>query len=287
MSLTVLLDQKRTLFQSLGAGWLLDFVVDPACLTALETRTAAGEATARWFVEELSVSLERITGPEMEEDVGSFIDRYGEALAYWRLSKRGVLVERIKEQHGVQTPDFTATGDSGKFFVEVKTPRIVANDPGLPRGWTAHEVMVYDSLNARMAMEASAQRPGAHFGELAIDPYRPSLNAGFTGPVVPTKRLSSAQRVNILVRKIEAMIKPEQFSSGPTVLLVPLLRLPLDIDHPSAIVPGYFDEASECVVSGEWWHVGWGQTGDPMLGFPDFPGATNLADRLDRHGIMA
>lgn len=285
-SLNSLLDNRRSRFSALGCGWLLDTSIDPECLNDLERWATEKDSTAVYFCKQIEKELTDLNGPEDHEVLGRTIDVYAEALVYWRFRLRGVSICRVPAEAGVKTPDFELSIKDRSYFVEVKTPGIVAADPDLPRGTIAQDQMVYDALDSKIALEDKAKVRGVQWCELEIDPFQPSLNAPSEGDQATRRRLTRSQYLDIFTEKVSGMIKPKQLERGDSLLLIVPLRISLDFGSSVSLAPVYFDEEGPACLSGDAWHVACGKIGDQIYCMPRFEGASNLAGRLEKDGLF-
>ena len=223
------------------------------------------------------------TQPEQMVEPSALFEEYGEALCLIELKQRavprGCVVTRLasgaRAKQGLRTPDIKCTGPDGDFYIEVKVLDMVG-------GQYAAKSLAGEAFDNEVEL-AGRMKPGVNFGKpLEIAPL------GKHG-----RRRTHAEDLDDYIRKIGGNIKRKQLTVGPTFMLVVDARAPLRCYAPSCLVPAYFQAArhpslgmaGEC-VSGDWWQVGFGHSGDLILGESEFEGKGNLEGRQQANGIL-
>jgi hypothetical protein len=142
-------------------------------------------------------------------------------------------------------------------------------------GWVRHQKLALDALGKKADLDERARKPGIHFGE-------PIEISGFEPGAEP------ADRIEIVIRKIRGNAKFDQLTYGPTLLVIDMGRIECESQHPSALLPVYFNEGppDPAIASGELWHAALGRVGDMIYRLPEFAGKSNLDRPLKETGTL-
>lgn len=233
-------------------------------------KRAPTDATLTALNEELRKKLKAVTRPEDYTQMGQAYEAYAEASFWLAMADRGVNLERTPGtgQLNQKRPDFVHHHKAGDIYFEVKALEIAAP-------LTRHKELAHEALENAADIEERARQPGVHFGE-------PLEISG------PLPGMPLAERLSATIDKIVNNVKPGQIHYGPTVLVVDLGRLETIPYGPSSLLPVFFHDKppAESCVSGELWHIGFGNPGERLYGLPEFDGKSNLAGRQDREGIL-
>jgi hypothetical protein len=255
------------MINSITTNWAV-FRMDGTTLQEIDRRASGGDAVLVQMRGELLAKIISITKPTDYTAIAQAYEIFEEAFIYITLSDKQLPLSRTPGTggHAQKRPDFQCDHALGRFFVEVKTL-------DFQDGPLRHDDIANNALDAKANLEIKSRRPGVHVGEpVSISSHRPGSTA--------------TDRIETAIKKIRGNLKREQIIYGPTVLVVDLTRLLLDGSHPSALLPSYYHSTSQACVSGELWHVGFGQPNDLILVPPEFEGATNIDRRLQQTGIL-
>lgn len=261
-------ERVKALFAGLTENWPVTRI-ELGLLDRLDA-LAINNQTAASLRDEILQALTLITRPEDYAHIAHAYTLYAEG-AFWVLAQgKGVLLIRTPGtgEHGEKRPDFEGSFGERKFYIELKT--LDFSDGNL-----RHRALANDALESNADLEARARAQGVHFGEpIGIASDRPDMTI--------------AERIDVVVRKILGNAKMDQLSFGPTILVVDLTRYQVNGDHPSSLVPTYYDShpSVEVCVSGELWHIAFGKIGDQVFCAPHFHGETNLDGRLTTNGVL-
>ncbi len=222
---------------------------------------AARRDLIRWFGK---VNKVQEFGP-----IAQAFEVYAEACAYLVLKAKGIALERTpgtgKDKQ--KRPDFIYTTSGGSIYFEVKCLDVEG-------GTRRHAELADRALDVAVKLDLKRRKPGVHFGELEISPFEPGSKP--------------SDRIEKVIQKIRSNLKRDQIRYGPTILVVDLGRLELVAQHPSSLLPVYFNEGMPSITcaSGELWHVAFGRKGDMIYQLPEFEGKTNLDRPLEEEGVL-
>lgn len=241
----------------------------------------SSDADILLYRDSLGEKLRAWTRAEQMQESGAVFEVYGEVACLLELQDRaapkGCSVRRFpagpRAKVGLATPDFVATGPDGDFYIEVKVLDMAG-------GQWAGRSLAYKSLENHAELDARL-KPGVNFSApLEIAPL---------GESDPSKY---SLVIDNYIQRICSNIKKAQLSVGPTFLMIFDARIPLDNFEPTCLVPCYFDNTlaisgleGEC-LSGDWWQVALGQSGDLILGRSEFEGKGNLRGRQQANGVL-
>ncbi|WP_114944394.1 hypothetical protein [Microvirga calopogonii] len=238
-------------------------------LDEIERLALNGSPTAQSIEKEFRAFVNAITLQNFAA-IAQAYEVYCEGVACVLLDKQGIKFKRTPGTggHKQQRPDLECELDGIRFFVEVKALEVQG-------GKYHHQGIMNEALEIQADLDERAKEPGVHVGG-ALE---------LSGFKVGATR---ADRIESLIEKIENNAKFDQLTYGPTVLMVMLGRLPSDADGPYALVPAYMDETSYSpnVLSGELWHVGFGQPGNLILDWVEFEGAKAIDRLLSKEGVL-
>jgi len=181
-----------------------------------------------------------------------FSQLLGEAQFYLLSKNRGVALERVPEGTG-KTPDFKLTADN--IFFEVKTLSVVEGEQGIRK-------LQEDSLVSQVSIENQLKN-GARSASsvMTIQPYGAKPYQNGKGAVTAA--------IETLVEKVKQNFKAEQFSMGPTFLVLNLSLLPPNRNENCILRPAYYDDYMfPRTVSGELWMLAFGRLNMLILGYP-------------------
>ena len=207
------------------------------------------------------------------EDVESIVglkETYSEALIYSKLSSL-VHIKNIPESN-TKTPDFEIIFRDFKLYAEVKSLSMIG-------GNYKYKTIMKEALNSQISLEDQINngKAVASFMRL-IQPY----NSG-RGHHDPT---SSEMIINALINKIEQNLKKDQYSLGPTVLIVDFAdQLLLNCSIENALCEHFSDDRWEC-ISGPLWHVAFGTVGKEICDYYILGDEFNKFGVQNRNGIL-
>jgi hypothetical protein len=178
-------------------------------------------------------------------------DSFSELLMFVRLA--GLFsVERVAEEAGKKTPDFQVLEDK-TLFIELKALTVVD-------GALKHGKIIADGLKARIELEAKINdgSPVATSSQV-IQPHQKSGK--------PYDPWSVKLVTENLIGKIDQNISKEQFSRGPTVLLIDLCD---ELLLHGVASENLQREYGSPPTSGELWHAAFGKIGAQMKKAQEF-----------------
>jgi hypothetical protein len=280
MALLTELNRIRRMMANASSFQWNEFLLRENVLERLE---ASPELDLKASVAQLAKRFAAWTQPEQTNEAAQLFEEYGEAYCLLELKvrgmKKGCVVTRLsaggRAKRGLKTPDIHCTGPDSDFFIEIKVLDMVG-------GQSAAKQLVTESFENAVELDARL-KPGVNFGKpLELAPL------GRHG-----RHRTHAENIDDYIRRISGNIKKKQLTVGPTFLLVVDMRVPLNCYSPSCLVPTYFQQApypspdfpGEC-VSGDWWQVGFGRTGNLVLGRSEFEGKGNLQGYQRADGIL-
>lgn len=266
MSLQTEALRLKQMINSLTVNWSL-FRIDDAILHEIQRGASSGDAVLAQAQADLHSAFVSITQPTDYSGISQAYEIFEEALVYITLRDRKLPLSRTPGTGGYaqKRPDFQCDHALGRFYVEVKTL-------DFQDGWIRHDAIANEGLDAKAKLDGRARVPGVHVGDaICISAHRPGSTA--------------TDRIETAIKKIKGNLKREQVTYGPTILVVDLSRLSLDGGHASALVPTYYESTLESCVSGELWHVAFGEPNDLILACPSFEGQSNIDRRLRETGV--
>lgn len=235
----------------------------------LEDAEPANPALTK-LIDELALIAEQKNFALDAAAVNKFFQKLGEAHFYVLCAARGVVLERIPEAK-IKTPDFRWPPQVGQIHFEVKTLSVVDGESGIDEA-------LETSFDAQLDLEG--QRNSGKVVSMATSEFAPYGDKGHKSP-----RLVAV--IDTLLEKIRGNIKPEQFSTPNTFLVVNLSMLPPAITEPQALRPVYCDVPScPTPVSGEIWMIGFGQPGMLIFDEPEFEGKPCIQGRFEKLGVL-
>lgn len=257
------------MMSGLTTNWPI-FRMQPDVLDEIEHNGNAGDAVLLAAYEAILSRLEAVRQPEDFGPIAQAYEEYSEASVYLLLTGRGVSLARTAGTGGMKQkrPDFTCSHNGGNIYIEVKS---LDFDEGSVR----HRRLALDALDKKADLDQRARKPGVHFAE-------PIDISGFDAAAGP------ADRIEIVIRKIRSNSKFDQLTYGATLLVVDMGRLECEAQHPSALLPVYFNDGppDPAIASGELWHVACGRIGDMIYKIPEFAGKPNLDRPLKENGTL-
>jgi hypothetical protein len=267
-----LLKLKQDINQ-IGQSWLLDNV-NLDVIDRLLTAARLGESNE---YAEYVKQIERWTdtclaGIQDYDALRGLADTYSEAQVFLRLNAIGS-VQRVREDR-TPKPDFSTYYDSTPLYLELKTMDVVG-------GSLKHDRIMREALDRRIDLERQLKDGRSiAFSEGSVAPYQSSRR--------PYNPYSTKLVIETLVRKVQQVLKSEQFLLGPTVLILDLTWVLLHGTLAEALqqrsMLAYAGTNSE--ISGELWHVAFGQVGDTLLK-PD-PDEFDCSDGvLEEEGLLS
>lgn len=253
----------------LTTNWPI-FRMQSDVLDEIEKRSDAGDAVLSTAHEAILRHLQRVRQPEDFVSIAQAYEEYSEASIYLLLTQRGLRLARTPGtgQMKQKRPDFTCTYTGGNIYIEVKSL-------DFDEGWVRHKRLAMDALDKQADLEERARKPGVHFGE-------PIEISGFDLAAGP------ADRIETVIKKIRGNSKFDQLTYGATLLVVDMGRLECETEHPSALLPVYFNDGppDAAIASGELWHIACGLIGDMIYTIPEFAGKPNLDRPLKESGTL-
>lgn len=224
------------------------------------------------------------TQPLQTVEAAALFEEYGEAVCLLEIKSRGAVkglkVRRLSTQPrakvGLKTPDIECTMPDGEiFYIEIKVLDMAGNH-------IAAKELIEDAFENRIEMEQRFEPSTTFSRPLVISPH----GKGALGR-------PRAALLDNYIRRVNSNVKKAQVTVGPTFLLIFDARIPLSTYDSSCLAPAYYQLPrgtkqilpGEC-VSGDWWHVGFGESGDLLLGESEFEGKGNLGGRLRADGVL-
>lgn len=219
---------------------------------------------------ELLQKLSAVQSPEDHNAMAQVYEAYSEASFWLEMANRGVVLSRTPGtgSKGQQRPDFVHNHQSGPIYFEIKALEIA--NPII-----RHSEIANSALENAAELDGRARISGVHFGE-------PLALSG------PMPFASVAERIDATIEKIANNVKVGQIYYGPTVLVVDIGRHPVMPHGPSNLLPVFFHDEppAESCVTGEFWQIGWGKSGEQVFCLPEFDGKSNLAGYQRKDGIF-
>lgn len=253
----------------LTTNWPI-FRMQPDVLDEIEQKGNAGDVVLSAAYAAILRHLQKVRQPEDFGPIAQAYEEYSEVSVYLLLSRRGLSLARTAGTGEMKQkrPDFTCTHNGGNIYIEVKSL-------DFDEGWVRHRKLALDALDKQADLDRRARKPGVHFSE-------PIEISGFDAATGP------ADRIEIIIRKIRGNSKLDQLTYGPTLLVVDMGRLECEAQHPSALLPVYFNDGppDPAIASGELWHVACGLMGDMIYKIPEFAGKPNLDRPLTESGTL-
>lgn len=208
------------------------------------------------------------------EDYNSLLELkniYSESYIFSKL-KSLLVVEKMPEQSN-KTPDFKVKYRGADIFIELKSLNMID-------GTFKHKNIMNESMQSKIDAETQIENgTQIAFGEQLIKPYKKCNKPYDCGSVKLV--------IESLIDKINQNIERAQYSLGDTVLLVDLSgQLPLMAKPSQAIQEKYYDTIGRSDVSGELWHIAFGEMGSEIYRALEFEGADNKDGQLSKEGIL-
>jgi len=209
------------------------------------------------------------------DNVKNFValkEKFSELLMFTKLARR-YPTQAIRKTP-TPTPDFRVTFRTLEFFVEMKSLNLINAEGN-------HRSIMNDALGSKIEMERQVKE-GKRFASsfFVIQPYRRGNNYD------PD---STSAVVEALIEKVDQNISRDQFTFGPTILLLDFSDQLLLHGSPSGNLQREFVCNAENVPvpqSGELWHLAFGTVGMPMKRVIDFEGLDETDAPLNREGIL-
>lgn len=257
------------MISDLTTNWPITRIL-PDVLDQIELKHRAGDAVLSAAYKAILKHFQNVRQPEDYGVIGQAYEQYSEAAIYLLLTARGLSLSRTPGTGSAnqKRPDFVCAHEGGDIYIEVKSL-------DFDEGWVRHQKLALDALEKQADLDHRARKPGVHFGE-AIEISGFPVGAG------------PADRIEIIIRKIRGNAKFDQLTHGPTLLVVDMGRLECEAQHPSSLLPVYFNEGppDPAIASGELWHIALGCVGDMVYKLPEFAGKTNLDRQLKETGTL-
>lgn len=199
-----------------------------------------------------------------------FVQAVGEA-QFWMMAKaRGVELERVPEQSH-PTPDFRLVGGGPTApCFEVKTLSVSGG---------VHNLKKMNEGSFQAQLDLSKQKSDGKQIAIAVNEVAPhgAVKDGLTFTTI----------IRNLIDKASNNIKAGQYASAPTCLVLNLLLIDgyyTGNANLRPVVPGYPEPWN--VYSGALWNLAFGQTGNLVLGMPEFEGKPAVEGELCKEGIL-
>lgn len=210
------------------------------------------------------------------EDYGTIMELknlFSEALMYVRLSHLGS-IEKIPETDE-KSPDFKFQTANITVYIENKALNMTG-------GNLTHAAIMEEAFKNKVNMEEKLESSegGIAACEQVIQPYR---YAGGNNYDPDSTRLV----IETLTHKATQNLKEDQFSYGQTLLLLDLSGQLLLHDSALEHSQHFFtDTSANNCVSGELWHLAFGNIGDPISKHIEFDGLSNNDGELQTSGLL-
>lgn len=228
---------------------------------------------AEWAREIRRNAMAYLAAIENYDAMRALADAVAEARLFLALAER-LPVERVPKAKVDPTPDFKVPTANGHVFIEAKTPDVAM-------GSEKHRQIMNEGLDAKIDLANQL----AHGKRLAITErvVAPYEQAG-----LDYNPRSRRMVIETLIVRGRRLATREQFSHGPTVLLLNLDRLPIMGNAGNGLMDrAFIDQESGVMVSGILWHVAFGRAGDPIRRVPEFDGISDDDDgALGLDGIL-
>lgn len=235
-------------------------------------QAAVGQSMLEQYISQLD---DLLSVKHMEVDghlTNKFAQALGEAHFAVLCHEAGVRLNRIPEVNGVKTPDFESAAARGKLFFEVKTLSVAGGEDNI-------DEHVRDTMDVNLKLEQIV-RAGERvaMAEGKITPY--GRKVGFETPILDV--------TNVLIEKARQNIKPGQFATESTFLVLNLSMLPLPDGDTGLLRPSYPDnrEFPTC-VTGALWMMAFGKPGMLIQREPEFAGKDCIEGELVKCGILS
>ena len=241
----------------------------------IDEQVAASDTFAKTTVSTIkSLLAEYSVG--YEDKLRSAYETYSEYVIYLEMTDKGCSVERVAEADTAR-PDFKVTCEGGEVYVEAKVLAWLG-------GSRQYQRAIEDGLDASIDIE-----------EQLVRGKRVAMSVTCISPMgfdeKDRDRARDAQDnfetffIESILKKLDAAVKPSQFTQGPTFLLcdlgsingVPLLKEGCALVYPAQ---------KTCIASGVYWHIAFGKVDDRILRRIDFEGQPNVSRALARQGIL-
>lgn len=200
---------------------------------------------------------------------------FSEALMYVRLKSKGT-VERINEVKDQKRPDFKFTSNGASSFIEVKALNMTG-------GAQIHKAIQDEGLENKASMQGELQsgKRQVAFREQEIQPYATAGGEAYDPH-------STRFVIETLVRKVEQNLKKDQFALGDSILLIDLCQqLLLHDSAEEHSKKNFLDATTVNPVSGELWHLAFGEVDQAITKHISFKGESNEDGKLLLPGILS
>ncbi|MEH2183634.1 hypothetical protein [Nostoc sp.] len=202
------------------------------------------------------------------------LDDYNEAVTYLFIKNKNILIERITEIQGKNTPDFRFKLNNETFYIEMKT-----------LGFANGELNYYDAINEGLNAQVSLVEQIKAGREIAVaEAVTSSFNISNKGNLY--NNLIQTKIIEILITKINNNLNKEQFSLGKTILFIDLSLMLMPYDWRLNSVPIFQEKLGKSLVSGVFWHSAFGKVGERIFSAIEFEGARNIEGELSVEGIL-
>ncbi len=256
------------MMSGLSLSWPLQ-LIDSGLLARIEAGSDTGDEFLASIEREIRHHLQAVTQPEDLEPIRQAYTAYAEAAVYLLLTDKGVALQRTPGTGDLnqQRPDFLHKHQSGEVYFEVKCLDFEG-------GELRHRELAYDALESASELDARSVNPGVYSRAIEVSPFQPGS--------------SPADRIESTIKKIRGNAKMGQLAYGPCILVVELGRLTLDAEHPSCLLPVYYNEGAtaDACASGELWHLAFGRIGETIYRLPEAEGMGNIDRPLEEDGIL-
>jgi hypothetical protein len=201
-------------------------------------------------------------------------DEYNEAVTYLSIKNKNLLIDRVKEVKGKNTPDFQITSNNKTFYIEMKT-----------LGFADGDLNYVDAVNKGLESQISLEQQinngrNVAIAETFISPFFYSTKEESYNQLIQTRIIET------IVNKINNNLKEEQFKDGKTILLIDLSLMLLPYDWKSNSVPIFQENLRKSMVSGIFWYSAFGKLDERIFSTIEFEGAKNIEGKLRVEGIL-
>lgn len=224
------------------------------------------------YCQRMRALLERNDLMTNGESVNEFAQVFGEAHFAALCTKRGVVLKRIKEQKDKKTPDFFYGDPNPIAHFEVKTLSIVNGGRGIDGD-------LLRALDAQIQIEQQLKEGSkVAIGISEVQPY---------GERVPKYGMIAAV-LSTLIEKARQNIKPGQYFTQNTFLVLNLCLIPPASTDKRALRPVYCDDyLFSKAITGELWMLAFSQPGMLIHGQPEMEGNPCIEGITDKCGILS
>ena len=199
-----------------------------------------------------------------------FVQTVGEVQFWMMAAERGVRLVRIPEQ-SAKTPDFRLDGVSGVApCFEVKTLSVIDG---------VYNLGEINERSYKAQLSLSEQLAKGRQVAMALHEAAPH------GHIKDRKYLTAI--IQNLIDKAENNIKPGQYASAPTCLVLNLLLIDGYYNGNASLRPVAYGYPEEWQVrSGAYWNLAFGRPDHLVFGIVEFEGKPSVEGNLDRLGIL-